>query len=469
MPGSWAGLPHTLDMKSFLILGIAVASAHAAADRIDDLAKRAVEAGVPGVAIGIIKDGKVERLEGYGLADVENRVRTTADSMFQIGSVTKQFTATTVMMLVEQGKVSLDSPVSTYLPNLPETWRDATVRQLLNHTSGIPSYTDDPAFWAVMRTPSSDKALIELAAKKPNPYKHGEKWSYNNTGYYLLGMLVERVTGKPFDSVLRERVWGPLGMSSTKVNSWSALLPNRVRGYAGKGADLRNADFLDLGWPGGGGFMTSNVRDLCQWLLAQGSGKLLKPESWQALTKNGVPTGEGDRYGFGWNLNTINGIEVVEHGGGIPGFGSYVLRLPENKFAVVVLTNSDDANPKALAYRIAETIHPDVKKKIVAVNEPSPEVSRRLRAIFESAMKGVLTESDFGGPLKERLFPNNTKRIQEMFGEGAKLGRFTLVEASETGGELLRRYAVEVGDNLFKVTFQIAVDGKIVGWLIQND
>jgi len=471
--GTWTGMvtpqAHNPSMKSVALLLLAAASVASFADQVDDLARRAVASGTPGVSIAIIKDGKFERIKGYGFADVENRVKVTPESMFQIGSVTKQFTATVIMMLVEQQRVVLEAPVSTYLPELPEGWRDATIRQLLNHTSGIPNYTDDPAFWGQMRQQSSDKALIELASKRPNGYKHGEKWSYNNTAYYLLGMVIEKITGKTYDQVLRERVWGTVGMPATKVNSWTTVLPNRARGYTGRGKELRNADFLDLGWPGAGGFITSNAKDLSQWLLAQESTKLLKSSSWDEMIRKGVPTGEGDRYGFGWILNKVNGVEIVEHGGGIPGFGSYVLRLPGKKFAVAVLTNSDDANPKGLAYRIAEHFHPDLKPKVSEIIDPKPEVSKRLRAIFEGALQAKLSESDFGSPLKERLFPANTGRIQQMFGEGAKLVRFTLIEANEQGGGLFRKYQVEVGDNRYKVTYQLASDGKIIGWLIQND
>lgn len=439
------------------------------ADPVDDLVNRAVAAGTPGIAIAVIKDSKIERLKGYGFADVENRVKATPDSMFQIGSVTKQFTATLIMMLVEEGKVVLDAPISTYLPDLPETWQAATVRQMLNHTSGIPSYTGLPAFWDKMATPGTDKALIEIAAAVPNPYKHGEKWSYNNTAYYLLGMLVEKVAGKPFETMLRERICSPVGMASTRVNTWRAIIPHRARGYEGTGANLRNAAYLDMAWPGAGGHMVSNVRDLASWLLAQGSAKLLKPTSWTTMTSNGIPTGDGDTYGFGWNLNKINVLEVIEHGGGIPGFGSYVLRVPDKKFAVAVLTNSDDANPKALAYRIAEHFHGDLKPKIQAIPDPSPDLTKRLKAILEEALKGNMNEADFGDPLKSRIFPNNADMLRQMLGANAKLSSLALVVAQKTGQTEMRQYVAMIGDYRLKLTFQVDEGGKIVGMLVQND
>ncbi len=272
--------PKPLFAKSavaLLLLGLSLATA--LADGVDEYVQKQLETRhIPGVSVAVVKDGRVVMAKGYGVANVELSVPANENTVYQLASVTKQFTATAIMMLVEAGKLSLDDKVTKVLDGLPAAWSEVTVRHLLNHTSGIKSYTSVPSFFATARKDYQKEEIIKLVADAPLEFAPGEKWNYNNTGFFLLGLIIEKVSGKDYGAFLHERIFQPLGMTSTRVNDLKEIIRNRAPGYAWQNGTLRNGEYLSPTQPYSAGALVSNV----------GSGII----QWERL-EHGVPASAG--------------------------------------------------------------------------------------------------------------------------------------------------------------------------------
>ena len=305
---------------------------------------------IPGMSVAIVRDGKVARAKGYGLANVELSVPANDETVYQLASVTKTFTATAVMMLVEDGKLALDDKITSLLPDLPAAWKDVAVRHLLNHTSGIKSYTSVRDFMKTARKDYTHREIINLVAKEPLEFRPGEKWVYNNTGYFLLGMLIEKQTGKKYGEFLDEKIFKPLGMNHTRVNDLHAIIPGRAMGYTWDGKSLRNGEYVSPTQPFSAGAYVSTVNDLAKWDAALRTESLLKRSTLdQMWTPTKLTKGGHADYGFGWELSKVNGHRLCSHGGGIPGFATYLARFVDDNLTVVVLTNSDTGSSAAIA------------------------------------------------------------------------------------------------------------------------
>jgi D-alanyl-D-alanine carboxypeptidase len=319
---------------------------------------------IPGASIAIVRNGKVASTKGYGMANLELSVPATENTVYQLASVTKPFTATAVMVLVEEGKLGLDEEISKQLADLPKTWKSVTVRQLLNHTSGIKNYAAVRAFH---KTPSKDythREILDFVANEPLEFAPGDKWEYSNTGYILLGMLIERVSGKTYGDFLAGRIFEPLGMMQTRVNDLRAIIPNRAQGYDSKGGVLRNGEYLSPSQPFAGGMLVSSVSDLVKWDASLETEKLLKKSSLeQMVTPTETKKGEAAGYGFGWYVEKVNGRRLIAHGGGLPGFSAQISRFVDDKLTVIVLTNASNGHPGDLAQGIAGRILPVLAKK----------------------------------------------------------------------------------------------------------
>jgi D-alanyl-D-alanine carboxypeptidase len=307
----------------------------------DFLAKR----GAPGMSIAVVRGRDTLVMRGWGKADLENDVPATAATVYRIGSVTKQFTSARVMQLVEQGQLALDDAIGTHLPNLPAAWRAVTVRQLLNHTGGVPSYTNiGPRWvrrWGEEMTPDT---LVALTAGDTMWFAPGSKWSYDNTGYVVLGMLVEKITGRPWATEIGEVLASPLGLADTRNCLTQPIIPHRAQGYAEANGAWINAPFLAMTQPYAAGAMCSTVRDLARWNRALGTGRVVSAASYALMT---TPTGAAaaSRYGFGLARDTLAGHTVIQHGGGINGFITSNVWVPDAELSVTVLTNSSSARP----------------------------------------------------------------------------------------------------------------------------
>ena len=307
----------------------------------------------PGVSIVVIRGRDTLVSQGYGLADLENGVPATPHTVYRIGSITKQFTSAAVLQLVEAGRVKLDDSIGAYLPTLPARWRPATVRQLLNHTSGIPSYTDIGQRWLKrMGEKMSPDSLVALTANDTLWFAPGKSWRYDNSGYVVLGMLVEKVSGKAYDQYLKERLFTPLGLSETMYCYNAPIIPHRAQGYGRDSSGWHNAGFIDMSQPFSAGALCSSALDLSRWDQALGTGKVVSAASYREMT---TPTGAAAprHYGFGLISDSLAGHRIITHGGGINGFSTVNAWFPDDSLSITILPNAEGARPDRLLNSVA--------------------------------------------------------------------------------------------------------------------
>ena len=295
----------------------------------------------------VAESGKVIYKKGFGYANVEWEIPNTTDTRFRIGSITKQFTAMLILQLVEQGKVKLDGKVTDYLPDYrKETGDRVTVHHLLNHTSGIPSYTGLPTFFKdVSRNPYGVEEFVKKYASGDLEFEPGSKFVYNNSGYFLLGAIIEKVTGKPYDQVLKENILDPLGMKDTGYDRHDAIIKKRASGYQRNPAKgVLNAPYLDMSLPYAAGSLYSTVEDLYIWDQALYADKLISAKSKELMYKPGLQS-----YAYGWFVTKMpvgenNGAKtVIAHGGGINGFNTVITRIVDDRHLIVLFNNTGGA------------------------------------------------------------------------------------------------------------------------------
>ena len=311
--------------------------------------------GVAGLAIAVLRGNDTLVMKGYGSADLENDLPATAQTVFRIGSVTKQFTSVAIMQLVQQGKLSLDDEVTKYVPNAPTYGRRILIRHLLNHTSGIPSYTDvGPKFGRVARLDLSHDSLLAVVRNDSLQFEPGSHFYYNNTGYYLLGMVIEKVTGKAYGDYVRDALFVPNGLTSTVYCSVGPLIKRRARGYDRGRNGLVNADYIGMDLPFAAGSLCSTVGDLAAWTRLLHSGKLVNASSFATMTTPvKLTSGRPMSYGFGLSADTLGSHRRIHHGGGINGFISELAYYPNDSLTVVVLANTSPAPSDQIAENLA--------------------------------------------------------------------------------------------------------------------
>lgn len=327
-------------------------------ERIDGLVTESMEATqTPGISVAVQHRGELILARGYGLADVENRVPATEHTVYRIGSVTKQFTAAAVMKLVEEGSVALDEPMTKYFPDYPVGEFHITVGQLLDHTSGIKGYTEMPAFWEQGRLDLSHEQMIELFSAEPWEFEPGDRYQYNNSAYYLAGLLVEKASGKSYAEYLEETFFRPLGMRESHYLYNDPIVPNRAEGYRVEDGVLLNDEPLSMHLPFAAGALGSSVLDLVRWTVALGAGDVVGPEGLEAMTtRRRLPGGAEIGYGLGLFVGEMAGHRLIEHAGGINGFLSQLAWYPDDDLIVAVLANSRSAEPGPLQARIARAV-----------------------------------------------------------------------------------------------------------------
>jgi D-alanyl-D-alanine carboxypeptidase len=345
---------------------------------IDKVAAAAVAAGEsPGLQVAVFKDGKAVLVKSYGSANLEQHVPVTNDSVFRVGSVTKQFTAVALLLLAEQGKLSLQDKLSKYYANFPRA-DDITLEQMLHHTSGIYNYTSEPNFVNDGMVHRTTDEMVEFIGKLPKTqdFEPGTDWSYSNSAYFILGGVVEKVAGEPLATVFKTRLFVPIGMTHTALDDETELVPGRVRGYSGSApGKFTNAPFISMSIPGGAGSIRSSAADLAKWDAALFGGKVLKPISLAAmLTPGRLNDGETSgvaiakmmsaagapgadtkqEYGYALFVSQEEGHRKVSHGGGIYGFNASLSEFPQDRVTVAVLSNAigKDVGASKVAGRI---------------------------------------------------------------------------------------------------------------------
>ena len=343
-------------LKLFL-LSLALALP-AQADKVDNyVAGEMQRRQLPGLALAVVRDGKTIKARGYGLANLEWRMPVTPETVFEIGSLTKQFTAACIMILEEEKKVGLDESISRYL-EVPAAWKAITVRHLLTHTSGIKSYTNLPGFEAARHL--NQKAFIDKISTQPLEFAPGEAFAYSNTGYNLLGFIIEKISGQSYWQFLSGRILHPLGMNATQSRDQRTIILHRASGYEKDNETLANRD-PELTDVFSAGAIVSTVLDLAKWTGALDSDKLLTPSSREQMwTPFKLKSGEPSLYGFGWRVDDYKGRKNIGHSGSTSGFSASLQRFPKDKLTLIVLCNSGEQNiATTLARSIAEHYFPN--------------------------------------------------------------------------------------------------------------
>jgi CubicO group peptidase (beta-lactamase class C family) len=308
---------------------------------------------IPGLALLVSRNGQAVRTEGYGLANVELKVPVSPQTLFQSGSVGKQFTATAVMMLVERGKISLDDPLTKYFPAGPSWWKQVTIRELLSHTAGFTDYPKDFDF----RKDYTEDDLLKIVEAVPAAYTPGTNWAYSNLGFLTLGILIHHVTGQFYGDFLQENVFKPLNMSTARVINEADIIPNRASGYRLVDGRLKNQEWVaPMVNTTADGSLYFSILDMAKWDAALYTDKLLKSsdlkQMWKvAALRDGKPN--SGHYGFGWFIEFRNGHRVVEHEGQWQGFETQISRYVDDRLTVVVLTNLGSAEPRRIADAVA--------------------------------------------------------------------------------------------------------------------
>ena len=338
----------------------------AQSDRVDScIAAQMSIRHIPGLALAVVRDGVPVKVKGYGVASVELNVPVSPQTIFQSASIGKQFTAALVMLLVEEGKIRLDEPVSTYIANSPPAWEYVTVRHLLTHTSGIVDHSGDSLSVDVRRDYTEDELLARIE-RIPLAFQPGEKWSYSNAGYALLGILIHRVSGRFHGDLLKQYVFDPLSMETARIISESDIVPNRASGYRLEKGEWKNQEWISptLNTTAAGSLYLT-ILDLVKWDAALSSGRILAKPSYDQMWSPVRLKGDSlHPYGFGWFLSPVNGRKTVSHPGGWQGFNNFIARYLDDRLTVIVLTNLSPDNPGKIAQAVAGIYVPALAERI---------------------------------------------------------------------------------------------------------
>ncbi|MBC3875474.1 serine hydrolase [Undibacterium sp. LX15W] len=334
--------------------------------QLDKLVSNYYQNDQPGATVIVIKDGKTLLRKAYGIANLAKAEKLQADHVMRLGSITKQFTAVAILQLVEAGKLSLNDPVTRYFPDFPESAKQITVEHLLTHTSGIPSYTGKPGFVAGAGKDISVQEMLDSFKNDALEFEPGTAWKYNNSGYFLLGALIEKVSGESYANYVAKHLFEPLGMKHTAYENFERHPQMKALGYSKRTENFEPSIVISMTQPYAAGSLCSTVDDLAKWDAAVSAGKLLKAEHWKrAFTSYKLKNGQDTNYGYGWGVGQFEGQAMLSHGGGIPGFSTFALSLPKDHVYVAVLTNADGglAQPEMVASRLAAS----------AIGKPIPE------------------------------------------------------------------------------------------------
>jgi CubicO group peptidase (beta-lactamase class C family) len=442
----------------------------ARADKIDDYVRAQMrERHIPGAAIAVVKNGKIVKADGYGLANVELNVPATKETVFEIGSVTKQITAAAIMLLVEDGKINLDEKISKYLSGTPDAWKNVTVGNLLTHTSGIKSYTGLSGYELTERLKRDE--FIKAIGAHPLEFVPGERYVYSNSGYNLLGFIIESVSGKSYWDFLHERIFTPLKMNQTANRDPQFVVPNRADGYEWEEGKLVGRDY-DLTDVFSAGAVVSTVLDLAKWDAALCSDTLLKKQSkaqmWTPVVFN---DGKPYPYGFGWNVSEFRGHNLVAHGGQTAGFAANISRYIDDGLTIIVLTNlGDQGLGTVIARGIAKIYLPDISLRAM---KPQTGADAKLTGVFQTALRSYLNDKldaslftdKANSSLTSERFKVNAKRIAS---HGA-IENFVLVSGETSGKHKIYRYKAKTASRIFLWRIETDEAEKITALILEEE
>ncbi|MBL7723528.1 MAG: serine hydrolase [Chitinophagaceae bacterium] len=407
----------------------------------DTLLMNAFKANEPGATAIVSRKGQVIYKKAFGMADMELNVPMQADMIFRIGSISKQFTGVAILQLVEKGKLSLQDDIKKFIPDYPTHGYAITVEHLLTHTSGIKSYTGMMEFESMMRKDMKPLELIDVFKNQPMEFAPGSKWNYNNSGYILLGYIIEKVSGKSYEQYVLENLFVPAGMTRSGYGNDSRIILNRAKGYQQGEHGFENAKYLSMTLPYAAGSLISTVEDLWKWNQALHSYKLVSKESLQkAFTDYKLSDGKSTRYGYGWSFSDIQGSASIEHGGGINGFVTDGIYLPAEDIFIAVFANCDCRSLDMLAPKMAAlTLGKPYDQKEIAIDEAT---TKEYTGVYENeageqriiTVEGAKLTSQRAGGSKHRIKPYEKDKF--FFENSLSSLRFT----RNTAGQIEKAY-----------------------------
>ncbi|RYG08375.1 MAG: class A beta-lactamase-related serine hydrolase, partial [Chitinophagaceae bacterium] len=363
--------------------------------RVDSLVSAEMKSQrIPGLSLIVVRDGKIDYVKGYGYSNLEHKVPVKPETIFQAGSVGKQFTAFAVMLLVQDGKMSLDDKLTKYFPDAPLGWDSITVRNMLNHTSGFGDYTNNFHYWANY----TEDSLYKEFRKRPLLFKAGEKQRYSNMGYATLGIIIGKAAGKFYGEYLKERVFTPLGMTTAKIITEEDIVPNRAAGYRLLNDSIKNQEWVSPTInTTADGSMYVTALDMARWEAGLNSGKLLKKEYYNMMwAPTKLNDGTIEHYGFGWSIDSVNGKRILEHNGSWQGFECTIKRYPEKKIAVVVFANLKRASTYKISTRILHIYEPELSiASLKTIKDTEPGITKLVNEFINNVAEKKLRTDQF--------------------------------------------------------------------------
>lgn len=429
------------------------------ADTIDDYVNAEMaRRHIPGVALAVVRKGAVERAQGYGFADLEHHVPMHPDALFKTGAVGMQFTAVALMLLVEDGRISLDESVRTYLPNTPRSWQPITIRNLLNHTSGLPA-TPGGEFLVEY----TDDSLLAVILKLPLNYAAGTRWRFSFSDYIVLGFVIDKVTGEHYTKFLAKRVFGPLNMRTAQPIDEAAVIPNRASGYEVTGEVLRHPPFVSaFANSTADGSLYLSALDYAAWSSAGLGRKLLKPESWAEISAPAkLKSGHIYPYGFGWFQQSGGDQTVWQHSGNWQGFQASISSYRSDDLTIVALANGSSADPAGIVRNVAALLDPKFRKTPGApIEDRVPQVTTRFKSLLGQIVQGTTSRDDFTD-FEKRDYSNMMAMYRDMLKPLGELREVALFGRKELGDDQIYQYRARYDKGVVEVNLGYAPNGRM--------
>ena len=419
---------------------------------------------IPGLSIAVVRDGKIIKAKGYGLANLETGSSATPESVYKIGSVSKQFIAAGTMLLVEEGKIGLEDPLKKYLDDTPESWRSITVRQLLTHTSGI--VREAPGFDPLKVQP--DIYVIRTTYSLPLRFAPGEHWAYSNINYYCLAEIIRNVTGKPWSEFIADRIFATAAMSSTRTTTTTDIVPHRANGYNSIKNTTTNSDVW-LALRPSGAFL-STVLDLAKWDAALYLDAILSASSraqmWSPVRLN---NGTTFNYGFGWFIDSSQGHRRVYHSGGVPGFVCEFDRFIDDKLTIILMANVSNRDLGDVAINVGAFYVPALKPPIdKPIADSEPELAAHVKAVITGLANGNLELSQFTSELASNLTGELKSGSFNDLRRFGPIRSFILIERKNEGNDRTYSYRLTYRQIALFVDCTFNKDNKIVRFALHD-